>query len=319
MAAWLAVSPLAAQVERLPPVMPPSEVEPAWVEDGPVFEPAVVLPAPEPPLNPDRPLDARDGFFQKLIFDSTWITPFGDDSLEVRSLELRTVLALPVPSRQWPLVLKPGFGVHFLNGLDTPDVPSQVYDSYIQFRWFRRLSPQWLIDLSVTPGVYSDFDQSNDDALRITGHAVAMFTWSPALKFVGGVAYLNREDYRILPAAGLIWTPTEDVKLELLFPKPELAWRLRAIGPPTDAIEDWIYLAAEFGGGRWAVTRASGAEDVLFYSDVRILLGLEHKQIRGIDSRVEIGYVFAREIEYERQNREYDLSDGILLRAGFTY
>ena len=56
---------------------------------------------PEPPVDPDRPPDARDGMF-KLIFTSAYLDSSGSGRSWVTELDLRTVLALPIPSPQAP-------------------------------------------------------------------------------------------------------------------------------------------------------------------------------------------------------------------------
>ena len=74
------------------------------------------------------------------------------------------------------------------------------------------------------------------------------------LQLIGGVLYLNRDNVRILPAGGLIWTPADWTRFELLFPKPKLAVRI-GVGP---GFEDWVFTTAEFGGNTWPIVRDSG-------------------------------------------------------------
>lgn len=201
---WTAQS--VAQVVRLPAVEPPSEAYPGLLLSHPDSSSELLQPpiAPTETPDPDRPPDARDGLFQKLIFTYTWLGSGRAYGLGMSEVELKTVLALPVPSRRWPLIVTPGFGVHYLDGPEVSDLPPRLYDAYAQFRWMRRLGPRWAIDVAVTPGVYSDFQQSTDEALRITGHGAAMFTWNPSTKLVLGVAYLDREDLGVLPIGGII-------------------------------------------------------------------------------------------------------------------
>ena len=65
----------------------------------------------------------------------------------------------------------------------------------------------------------------------------------------------NRYDVNILPAGGLLWTPADDKRFELIFPRPRLAWRVAE----SDRSSQWVYLAGEFGGNQCAVRRDSGA------------------------------------------------------------
>ena len=329
---WLVATTLPAQVVRLPPVLPPVEAHPGRLVSGldPNAESSQLplepgLPArwesvAGPPPEPDRPPDSRPGVFQKLIFNSTWLAPGrGFDDLGKTDLELKTVLAFPAPSRESPLLITPGFAVGYLDGPLSADLPPRVYDAYAQFRWMHRLRPRLALDLAVTPGVFSDFQQGTDEAIRITGHGAGMFTWTPRLKILLGVAYLDREDVGVLPLGGVIWTPNRDTRFELVTPRPRIARRVYSLGACTEEVQDWVYLAGEFGGGSWAIRRAGGANDVVTYRDFRVILGLQRKAIGGLDYRLEVGYLFGRDIEYKSSTPDVHPADGLMLRAGMTY
>lgn len=257
--------------------------------------------------------------FQKLIFDGEWLARGGNNGFGLSNMQLRTVLALPIPSREYPLIITPGFAVYDLDGPESQDLPPQVYDAYIQFRWMRRLSPRLGIDLAVTPGVFSDFQQSNDDSFRITGHGVAAWDWTPALKIVLGAAYIDRRTTDVLPVCGAIWTPHDDARFELVFPHPRIARRIYLFGAYSEDVQDWIYVAGELGGGTWAIERTTGLGDVIDYTDYRVFLGMERKVIGGPDARVEVGYVFGRELRSDGPTPDLEPADTIMLRGGLTY
>jgi hypothetical protein len=257
--------------------------------------------------------------FQKLFFHSTWLDSGTRGGFGLVQLELATVLAFPLPSRRWPLTVTPEFVVNYLDGPAALDLPPRVYDAGVEFRWWRRLAPRFGVDLAVAPGVFSDFEQSADEALRIPGHAIGVFEWTPRATILLGVAYLDREDVGVLPVGGLIWRPHEDVKLELAVPRPRIARRVYWRGAYTDQIQDWVYVAGEFGGGSWAIRRADGSDDVFTYSDYRVILGLERKAVGRLDARLELGYVFSREIESAAGAPDVKPCDTVMLRAGLTY
>ena len=101
-------------------------------------------------------------------------------------------------------------------------------------------------------------------------------------QFVAGVLYLNRDNIRLLPAGGAIWTPNDDWRFELLFPKPKFGMRVN-VGP---GFEDWIFTTAESGGNTWAIVRDSGAQDRVTYLDYRLLVGYERKLDGGAGYRL---------------------------------
>jgi len=319
---WLlAAAPLGAQVVRLPAVMPPSEAYPGELVSHPDSSINLLEPLLEQAesVNPDRPPDARDGVFQKLIFTSTWLDSGSSHGFGVTSLDLKTVLGFPIPSRRSPLVITPGFAVNYLESPAGVDLPPRVYDASMQFRWWKRFTPQFGIDFSVTPGVFSDFEQGTDEAVRISGHVAAMYEYSEITKIIFGVSYLDREDVGVLPVAGLIWTPTDDLKFELVAPRPRIAKRIYWDGAYTDDVQDWLYVAGEFGGGTWAVRRNDGSNDVVTYQDFRLIVGLQRWTLVGIDARLEIGYVFGREIQYGSATPDVEPSDTVMLRGGLTF
>jgi hypothetical protein len=310
------------QVIRLPAVEPPMAIAPGEVILAPDVGDELLLPPPEfaePAPDPDRPPDARDGLFQKLIFTDTWLARTGTYGLGMSDLQLKTVLAFPIPSRDWPLIVTPGFGVHFLDGPVVSDLPPRLYDAYVQFRSMKRLSPRWAADVGITPGVYSDFEQSSDKAFRITGYGAAMFTWTPTTKLLLGVAYLDREDLRVLPIGGILWNPTPDLAIELSAPRPRIAQRLYWNGALTDEVQDWVYLAGELGGGIWAIRRVDGSNDETTYTDYRIILGVERRDLGGLDGHIEVGYVFGRSLEYRSRDADIDLNPTVMVRGGVTY
>ncbi|MBN1589130.1 MAG: hypothetical protein JW888_06425 [Pirellulales bacterium] len=268
----------------------------------------------------DRPIDARNGFFQEFYFDNTWLCGgTAPHHLGEYQGEIRGKFALPLPNRRHPLLLMPGFAVHYLEGPKGAELPPRLYDAYLQFRWLHKLSSRWSADLSVTPGLYSDFEQNSDEALRISGHFGAMWDWTPTAKIALGVAYLDRQDYRVLPFAGLVWEPSPDLLFELMVPRPKIARRVYWYGAMTEEVQDWVYLAGELGGGSWAIRRNDDTDDVATYSDLRLVLGLEHKVLFGLDYYVEMAYLFARKLKFESAMPELVPSDTIMLRAGMTY
>ncbi len=310
-----------AQVTHLPTAALPAQPYPGQL--GSHAGALVEMPHPLPqcaaePENPDRPPDARDGMFQKLIFNSTWLDSGGADGLGLSELELKTVLGLPIPSRRSPMLLTPTFSVDYLDEPLGADLPPRVYEASVQFRWWKRFTPRFGIDFALTPGVYSDFEQSTDEAFRTPGHVVSRFEWTPNVHFVLGVAYLDRPDLDWLPIGGIVWTPHEDLKLDLVFPRPRIARRLYCLGAFGEEVQHWAYVAGEFGTKVWAIRRA-GANDLLTYRDCRLLLGLERKALGGLDLKLEVGYVFSREIQFTSAAPDIDPADTVMLRLGVSY
>jgi hypothetical protein len=95
------------------------------------------------------------------------------------------------------------------------------------------------MDVAVTTGYYSDFEIDAGEAVRVTGRGLAVYESSPAAKWIVGVAYVNRAGASVLPVTGVLYEPAEDVRWELIFPRPRIAWMLP---DGSEADQRWLYL-----------------------------------------------------------------------------
>ena len=185
----------------------------------------------------------------------------------------------------------------------------------LEFRRLRELTPQWGMDLAVAPSIFSDFHNMTSQAYRVTGRLAFLYTWSPTVQIAGGATATGRKDFPFLPIGGLIWTPTEDWRMEAIFPKPRVLRRF-IDGPKADW---WMYSAGEIGGNSYAIVRANGADDVATYVDFRFIFGLDRKADSGGYHRFECGYVFGRSITYQSNTPSFDPANTIMLRGEATF
>jgi hypothetical protein len=319
---YLGVNPLFAQVVRLPAVIPEEEKNQVQLVSHPdSMAETVQSPGGTAADVPTQPAsDARPGMFQKIIFNGTWLAGGNDSrSFGQNDLESKIILALPCPTRDSPLVITPGFTVHYLQGPASVDLPPRLYETYMQFRWLSQVTPLWGVDLAVTPGVYSDFNQESSDALRVTGHGAIAWTYTPTMKFVLGAAYLDMPYNNVIPIGGLIWTPNEDVKFDILYPNPKISKRIRSFDGCNKDAETWAYIEGEFGNDAWAMAHSDGSTDQVSLSDARLILGLERKIRGGLCASLEIGYVFSRRIRFNSDIPDFYPEDTVLLRGGLMY
>lgn len=236
----------------------------------------------------------------------------GGSSFGMTTLDVRGTLEFP----QWPGVfVTPQFGWHFLSGPSSTDVPPRLFDASLDVSLWRPIGEAWLLQFSLAPSLFTDGDNTSSDMLRMIGRFMAYYTASPVCQLVGGIVYLDRQDVPVLPAAGVIYTPREDLRYELLFPKPRIAWRQYF----NASWQQWAYVTGELGGGSWAVQRTGGADDIFTYRDLRFVLGVERKMTAGHAWYAEGGYVFGREIEYESDVGNRSLSDTAFVRVGASF
>ena len=263
---------------------------------------------------PQKISSHKNGFFQLFSLSATWFGNANDpDDLGGTEIDTFLTVALPAPIVEWPLLITPGFNMTLIDGPTVTDLPTRLYLTYVDFMWLPVVVNRWKALLSVAPSVFGDFDTGE---FRLTGKALAIFDWIPGrVQLIGGVLYLNRDNVRILPAGGVIWTPADWTRFELLFPKPKLAVRT-GVGP---GFEDWIFGTAEFGGNTWPIVRDSGLKDNVTYIDYRLIAGFERKLNGGAGYRLEGGYVFGRSITFTSGNGDFDPQNTFLIRGVITY
>jgi len=262
-------------------------------------------------MSPWRPDPFGRSPFRETTFTAAWLAGSGD-RLGMTDLEFRTSI-LPLASEF--LKLTPGFAVHFLDGPRTVDLPPRLYDAWLDIAARFPVGSLWLMELAVRPGFYGDYEHINSDTFRIQGRALGLTELNPTLKLGIGVVYLDREDIPVLPVGGLFWAPDEDTQLDLIFPLPKIARRVCRRGGD----EHWVYLGGEFGGNSYSIERANGTNDVASYLDFRLFTGVEARRFAGVTSKLELGYIFHRRVEYESSTPRFDPKDTVMMRAILSY
>lgn len=200
------------------------------------------------------------------------------------------------------------------NTFDTP-LPSVLYDLYLDIGWRVALTPVWLIDLAISPGLATDFRVTPPDGFRMRGHAITMYDMLPNLRAVAGISYQNRESLKVLPVAGFSIGLTDRTRIEAIFPQPRIIHQLG----------DWrgtaweISIGGEFGGSTWAFKNEENTRETVNYQDYRLLVGFGWNSSKG-QGTLQAGYVFQRELKYSTQQEyNFDPGNAWMIRIGWDY
>jgi hypothetical protein len=242
-----------------------------------------------------------------------------DNDLGINDIEAAVTFTIPnFLTTGQPLFISPAFALHLWQGpANMPaDLPPNAYSAYLDFQWVS--DPNLVVgaELGFRIGVYSDFNTLTSDSLRLQGLALGTVRLTPNLQAKIGVMYIDRNDIKILPAGGLLWTPNPQVRFDIFFPQPKLAMYLTTLGK----VEMWGYLAGEYGGGAWTIERTAGFTDRVDINDIRVSAGLEFTGPRGVTAFFEVGYVFEREVVYVVTPQDsFDPPDSYMLRAGIAF
>lgn len=259
----------------------------------------------------DIPLEERSWIeLHKFTFVAQTLTS-GTESLGITSIEAKQSFKFS----RWPfLFVTPRAGIHFVSAPASTDLPQDLYDFSLDTTAFIPINDRWTIQLAAVPSVFSDL-KATQHAFRMMGRGLVFYRWSQELQLAGGFVYLDRQDIVALPAAGFIWSPTDDVKFDIMFPRPRIGYRYTH----NEERERWVYATGELGGGSWAFQRTNGTDDVATYNDLQLLLGIENKTPAGVSWQFEAGYVFNRRLEYLSTPGEIDYPSTAVLRVILSY
>ncbi len=211
----------------------------------------------------------------------------------LEALELRTLI--PVAKWQTGSLLlgaslryswrQADFGPEF--GLGVKDLHS--LEARLTVAWRPEESRWWALGF-VTPGIGSDFEAVDSDALKIGGLALLGYRLAPGLDLAGGVvASYSLDDTQVFPALGVIWRPSAHWIFQMTPPIVVIGWQPN---------RDWtVALVGYPAGDGWEVAEtASGVRQV----DLSLFrAGLSVERRFGEHWRVSVrgGMAFGGELE----------------------
>jgi hypothetical protein len=301
------------------PLAPPAGSFPTY---GP--PPPTATPTPQYlfPNGTPQALDLSQSirFIQDVRLRDTFVGGGNDNTdLGINDTEVAVTFTLPnFLTTGQPLFISPAFALHLWDGPISPpfDLPPNAYSAYLDLQWASDPTLQIGAEIGFRIGAYTDFHTLNEHSLRIQGLGLGVFRLTPTLTAKVGVMYLDRNKIKILPAGGLLWTPTPQVRFDFFFPQPKLSAYLTTIGKH----ELWWYVAGEYGGGAWTIQRADGSSDRIDINDIRASAGIEWTGPRGLSGFVEAGFVFKRQVIYVVTPADsFNPHDSYMVRAGISF
>ena len=268
--------------------------------------------------------------FQGVRLRHTWLSGtsgFNDKattSVETNDTDVSLVFAIPNflnSTRAFYII--PSYSQHLWDGPrnGTSDLPGNAFSGFIDTGWDTNPMQTLGFELGVRVGVFSAFDAVNSDSIYVQGKAVGRLRLTPTATARFGVMYLDRNKIKLLPVAGVLWSPNPDSRFDLVFPEPKIAHYVSTLGN-TDV---WWYTTAYYGGGVWTIKQTDDSNDEIDLNDIRVMLGLEFGKSEQMRQGfrlgfVEVGYAFNRELIYRiRTSSNLDLPDSIVIRGGFSY
>jgi hypothetical protein len=214
------------------------------------------------------------------------------------------------PRTEGTLSSEIGLNWHLVSGPRQTDLPPRIYDLFYHWHYQDQITDRFSFEIGFRFGVFTDFEGSVRDGVRFPGHYVGYYELNDCVTLVGGVDYLDRDDIQVLPVGGVSIFLNEDLRADLVFPQPRIAWRIN---------DQWMHVRGEFGGSSWAVERTTLTDDVVVYRDYRVLMGWQDVNDDGETTVYEIGYVFDRQLNYRSGIGNYKPRDTVILRSVIEY
>jgi hypothetical protein len=196
-----------------------------------------------------------------------------------------------------------------------------------------RFNARWSMLGGAAVGIFSDFNDvaaaqdADCDPVLALARSSLMYRASDALTIVLGVMYAQVRSPSWLPSAGVIWTPSQRTRLELLFPRTRVFYRL------TDRLG--IYGIFQFANALYSIQRSYAAPawflyglptaysyyntySYLEYEDYRLGIGLDWTAFGRVALNAEAGVALGRSINFSANSGE-NLDPSIYLRTGFRF
>jgi len=209
-----------------------------------------------------------------------------------------------------------GWNSRWWSGPTAPQLPYGFDNLYSDFELAWHPTGRWSGLVGVTPQINSDFERSlNSNAIMVDGRAIGFYRASPNLMFAFGAAYWNRVRDRIVPYAGVIWSPADRWELRLLFPKSRISY----FAGNYRGCDVWCYTSAEYNVEAYqADIQDTRVKDRIEMSDYRVLAGV-NGQYRMIAPFLEGGWVFDRHVRFRESTPGFGIQDGFIVRLGARY
>ncbi len=175
----------------------------------------------------------------------------------------------------------------------------------------------WSFQLGFNPSINSDFeDNTTSDAYNWDGRGILFFRQSPHFLWAFGAGFWDRVNDRVIPYAGVVWTPNDRWEWRLVFPEPRISYFLGSYG----GLAQWMYVRAEYHVEAYEITEQStGVKDKIELEDWRAMLG--YRWDNGfVNGYIEGGWVFGRNVGFLTNSQlGFDVSSGFIGRIGIRF
>ena len=258
----------------------------------------------------------KESIFQGIDLGMSYIPNVKNLNFGSYSLDGMLTLGIPLPTADSPLTVSPLFRwtqlkmpveAHFFGD------QINLYTAGLAIHYYRPMCESLLVDFNANVLYASDFNASESDNIRITGHVAGVWKMSDIARLYLGGLYNDATKNDWYPIAGIRWRPDDNFYLDAIFPTPKIAYRLKNIKDKSgDETPYWIYLRGDFNSERWTIRTKESLENPdhslcntgrITSRNIEFLAGVERKTGHQIDWSLEGGLVFSRNIILEVRDK----------------
>lgn len=178
--------------------------------------------------------------------------------------------------------------------------------------WPRREGWTWMA--MVAPAIRSDLESISSDDFGVSAMAIGTYPWRTNWRISAGAVY--GQDFgrsRVFPALGATWTPSDAWTIDLVFPRPRVAYRVNE--------SLLVGVGMEPGGDQWNVELEGVVRDVAL-KEYRAGAGFEWTPVRNLALQGQVGAVIGRELDARGgglPRSERDLGETWYARLGLMF
>ncbi len=245
------------------------------------------------------------------------------DGVEISSSDLAMKLPLYPIFGPPPPFLTAAYSYTGINASPALDLPENLHQFSLGLAWMRRINDKWMTRTMLSAVFASDLQNTGSMAWQFRGGMFAMYRPNEKWNWAFGALATGQEDIPVIPVLGAIWEPSDSIKVNLMLPNPRVSFLLSE----SSDRQHWGYVGGGMSGGNWAYQRANGTSERLNYREWRFVLGWESIPPQepgrfgnaGRKYNVEIGYVFGRKFELERNATDLKIDNTLLLHSGLSF
>lgn len=276
---------------------------------------------PPPGLAGDPPLDLKSLLRPRFEFFAEWEPE--SEGLAVSSYDFSAKMPVYPFFGPPPPFITTGYSFTQIDAPAALDLPESLHDFSLGLAWMRRIDQRWMARFMLNGAFASDMENTSSDAWQIRAGGFALFRPNERWSWAFGALATGRDDVPVIPAVGVIWEPSPELRVDLMMPNPRVSLLLAE----SRTRQHWGYVGGGLSGGTWAYDRASGVGERLSYREFRLVLGWDSMPPRppgtfrstGTRWNTEIGYVFGREFEFDRTGGDISPENSLLLRTGVGF